>query len=258
MTTLTVSELTVRYGGVLALDAVSFTVVSGELVGLIGPNGAGKTTCIDAICGFASAAGQVTLDHHVMTGERAFARARAGLGRTWQQADLFDDLTVAENLSVGAYRPGLWHTAIEVLRGRSSEQASSQHIPRMLGIEHLLSRRADGLSAGQRKLVDVARALAGDPPILLLDEPAAGLDTNESKILGQRLRSIVDSGKGMLLVDHDMSLVLSVCDRIVVLDFGAVLAVGTPAEIRQNQDVINAYLGRTATETTTTAAGGRQ
>ncbi|MQY02089.1 ABC transporter ATP-binding protein [Actinomadura macrotermitis] len=241
--TLHVSDLTVRYGGVAALKGVGLTVGPGELVGLIGPNGAGKTTFIDAVCGFTKADGQVRLGDRDLTGSRAYVRARAGLGRTWQSADLYDDLTVRENLTVGAYRPDWRRTVREALRGRARHDDGVAHL---LGIQDLLDRPSDGLSAGQRKLVDLARALAGRPDVLLLDEPAAGLDTDESGLLATRLRSVARSGTGVLLVDHDMSLVLGVCDRIVVLDFGSVIATGTPREIQTNDDVIAAYLGRAA------------
>ncbi|MFC0042198.1 ABC transporter ATP-binding protein [Actinomadura rayongensis] len=241
--TLDVRGLTVRYGGVTALDGVGLTVAPGELVGLIGPNGAGKTTFIDAVCGFTRATGTVRLGHRDLTGRRAYARARAGLGRSWQAADLYADLTVRENLAVGAYRPDWRRTLAEVLRGRARHD---ERVAELLGIEDLLDRPADGLSAGQSKMVDLARALAADPGVLLLDEPAAGLNTAESRLLATRLRTVVDTGTGVLLVDHDMALVLGVCDRIVVLDFGRVLAEGTPREIQDDDAVIAAYLGRTA------------
>ncbi|GAA2625545.1 ABC transporter ATP-binding protein [Actinomadura fulvescens] len=240
---LSITDLTVRYGGVTALNQVSLTVDPGELVGLIGPNGAGKTTLIDAVCGFTKATGQIRLGDRSLAGLSAGARARAGLGRSWQAADLYDDLTVRENLTVGAYTPNWRQTLKEVFWGRAHHDAE---VADLLGITHLLDRPCDGLPSGQRKLVDVARALAGRPDILLLDEPAAGLNTDESRQLATRLRGVVDAGTGVLLVDHDMSLVLTVCDRIVVLDFGRVLAEGTPQQIQRNDDVVAAYLGTTA------------
>ncbi|MFC6879410.1 ABC transporter ATP-binding protein [Actinomadura yumaensis] len=237
---LSVTGLTVRYGGVTALNQVSVTVEPGELVGLIGPNGAGKTTFIDAVCGFTRSTGQIRLGGRTLAGLSAGARARAGLGRSWQAADLYDDLTVRENLTVGAYTPDWRRTLKEVVWGRARHDTG---VAEQLGITHLLDRPCDGLAAGQRKLVDVARALAGRPDILLLDEPAAGLNTDESRQLAARLRGVVDAGTGVLLVDHDMGLVLAVCDRIVVLDFGRVLAEGTPQQIQRDQAVIAAYLG---------------
>ncbi|MDL4821092.1 ABC transporter ATP-binding protein [Actinomadura opuntiae] len=241
--TLHVTDLTVRYGGVTALNGVTLTVAPGELVGLIGPNGAGKTTLIDAVSGFTKATGTVRLGEYDLSRRRAYARARAGLGRSWQAADLYDDLTVQENLTVGAYRPNWRQTLTETVRGRARHD---EQIAELLGIQDLLHQPSDGLAAGQRKLVDLGRALAGRPDVLLLDEPAAGLNTAESSLLATRLRSVVDAGTGVLLVDHDMALVLGVCDRIVVLDFGSVLAEGTPQQIQTNQDVIAAYLGRAA------------
>jgi branched-chain amino acid transport system ATP-binding protein len=240
--------LSVRYGGVQALDGVDAAVAPGTLVGLIGPNGAGKTTFIDAVGGFTASTGRVTLEDQDVSGLRPHERARAGLGRTWQAADLFDDLTVRENLRVAAGRPSLRGTLWELTHGRQHDVDGIDTALVELGIEDLADRAADQLTQGQRKLVGVARALAGRPRVLCLDEPAAGLDTEESRDLGLRLRRVVDAGTAMLLVDHDMGLVLSVCDHVIVLDFGKVIARGAPSEVRQDHAVINAYLGGAAAE----------
>jgi len=249
MTALLVADgLSVRYGGVRALDAVDVEVQSGMLVGLIGPNGAGKTTFIDAVGGFAASTGSVVLDGQDISSLEPHRRARAGLGRTWQAADLFDDLTVRENLRVAAGRPSIGATLRELVRGRERETDSIDMALERLGIDGLADRRADELTQGQRKLVGVARALAGAPRVLCLDEPAAGLDTQESADLGRRLRHVLDDRTAVLLVDHDMGLVLSVCDHVVVLDFGKVIARGTPEEVRRDHAVIQAYLGRAAGE----------
>jgi branched-chain amino acid transport system ATP-binding protein len=219
-------RLSVSYGGVRALVDVDLAVAEGQLVGLIGPNGAGKTTFIDAAGGFTRSSGSVVLQGKDVSRLPPHRRARRGLARTWQGADLFEDLTVRENLRVA---------------GPEVEPALAQ-----LGIEHLADRSADELSQGERKLVGVARALASTPRVVCLDEPAAGLDSDESRDLGARLREIVDGGVALLLVDHDMGLVLSICDHVVVLDFGKVIARGAPEQIRDDQIVIEAYLGQAA------------
>jgi branched-chain amino acid transport system ATP-binding protein len=240
--------LSVRYGGVQALLEADVAVGEGELVGLIGPNGAGKTTFIDAVGGFASCSGRVILQGEDVSRLPPHRRARRGLARTWQSADVFDDLSVRENLLV-ATRGGSWATTLrQVLTGRTGGSEQVERTLAELGLERLADRGAGELTQGQRKLVGVARALAGGPRAVCLDEPAAGLDSEESRELGERLRAVVDRGMAMLLVDHDMSLVLSVCDHVVVLDFGKVIARGKPEEIRQNHTVIEAYLGRAARE----------
>jgi ABC-type branched-subunit amino acid transport system ATPase component len=220
--------LTVQYGGVRALDALSIDVDDGELVGLIGPNGAGKTTCIDAIAGFAPCQGSVRFDGRVLDGLPAHRRARLGLLRTFQQVELFDDLDVRGNLLVAAAR-GSIDEAVE-----------------LFGVEPLLDRSTTELSDGERKLVGLARAAARRPRLLLLDEPAAGLDSDESLALGERLRDVVRTGVAVLLVDHDMGLVLGVCDRVHVIESGALIASGTPNDVRSDPRVVAAYLGASA------------
>jgi len=246
MSVLSARGIGVRYGGVHALVDVQLTVQPGQLVGLIGPNGAGKTTFIDAVTGFTPHSGTVVLDDHDLTGAPPHLRARAGLVRTWQSGDLFDDLTVGENLAVAADPHTWWAGLARTLRGpaRTSDQVP-QALARV-GLEALADTYPADLSQGQRKLVGVARALAGAPRVVCLDEPAAGLDTGESRLLGARLRAVVDSGTAMLLIDHDMGLVLGVCDHVVVLEFGRVVAAGPPDRIRDDPAVIAAYLGATA------------
>jgi branched-chain amino acid transport system ATP-binding protein len=238
--------LSVSYGGVQALVDADLVVDEGRLVGLIGPNGAGKTTFIDATLGFARSRGRVLLQGTDLSGLAPHQRARRGLARTWQSADLFDDLTVRENLRVAAGAPTAKESARELFTGRGRSVPAIDEALADLGLEELADRGADELTQGQRKLVGVARALASRPRLVCLDEPAAGLDSDESRELGRRLRSVVDRGTAMLLVDHDMGLVLSVCDEVVVLDFGRVIARGTPEAVRRNPAVIEAYLGRAA------------
>ncbi|WAC56648.1 branched-chain amino acid ABC transporter permease/ATP-binding protein [Gordonia sp. SL306] len=233
-TVLSVEGVRVNYGPVVAVDDVSFDLRQGEIIGLIGPNGAGKTTLIDAISGFASSSGRVVLDGKEISDLAPHRRSRLGLGRTFQDIELYDELSVAENVTVGATR----------LSGDTTEVVDT--VLTLLEIRHLADVVAADLSQGQRQLVSVARVLAGRPQVALLDEPAAGLDSTESSWLGERLAAARGFGVSVLLVDHDMDLVLSVCDRVIVLDLGSVIATGTPEEIRSNEAVIGAYLGAPA------------
>jgi len=242
---LSVAGLTVRYGGVVALDQVSLSVPAGGFVGLIGPNGAGKTTFVDALTGFTRYSGEVRFDGTRLDQAPAHVRARHGLARTFQSGGVFDDLTVEENVLVGERsRSGWLSTVASVLSGRSAPASqATREIIGSLGLTGLLGMQAEELSEGQRKLVAVAQALASKPKLLLLDEPAAGLDSAESAWLGQQLLAVRDTGVAILLVDHDMDLVMNVCDELVVLDFGKVIAVGPPREVLANPLVVAAYLG---------------
>ncbi|GAA4086317.1 ABC transporter ATP-binding protein [Streptomyces shaanxiensis] len=243
-----VLSLGVSYGGVHALSDVTLDVAEGQLVGLIGPNGAGKTTFVDAVSGLVGARGRVELDGEDLTGMPAHARARRGLARTFQSSELFEDLTVTENLQVTAERP-TWVRAFGETFGRRTPPPSAvADALTTLGLQDFADASPAELSQGQRKLVGVARALAARPRIICLDEPAAGLDTTESAELGRRLRAVADAGTGLLLIDHDMGLVMGTCDHLVVLEFGKVIASGPPSRVRDDPAVITAYLGTSAVQ----------
>ncbi len=242
---LATSDLSVRYGGVLALSDLSLDVPAGSVVGLIGPNGAGKTTAIDAITGFAAASGSVTLSGDVVDRVSPHGRVERGLGRTFQSLELYDDLTVEENVSVAAVSLHIGERAESVDRALD-----------LVGIRALRERTAGELSQGERQLVSIARAVASRPDVLLLDEPAAGLGPSETAWLGERIRRIAAAGAGVLLVDHDVGLVVDVCDQVYVLDFGKTIAAGPPEEIRRDPAVAAAYLGDLHDTTTTPDTSG--
>jgi branched-chain amino acid transport system permease protein len=231
--------LSVDFHGVQALRDVGFEIGEGELVGLIGPNGAGKTTFVDAVTGFVGSRGRVTLDGRDLDRRPPHERAALGLARTWQSGDLFDDLLVEENLAVAQDRSPAWRIAF---RDRADGQAIADALA-LFELGWAAKASPADLSQGHRKLIGVARALAARPRLLLLDEPAAGLDTTESTALGGHLRAIADRGQSTLLIDHDMGLVLSICDRVVVLEFGELIADGAPEVVRRDPRVVAAYLG---------------
>ncbi len=242
---LDVHDASVHFGGVQALAGVSVTLRPGEVVGLIGPNGAGKTTLIDAITGFVQASGRVELDGRDVSGWSARRRARAGLGRSFQSLELFESMTVYENLRAASDRrdPLAYLTGL-VVPGHDPLSPSALAAVREFELGDDLDRRPDELPYGRRRLVAIARAVAAGPSVLLLDEPAAGLGDQESEELGRLVRHLADDwGLAVLMVEHDVRLVLRVCDRVIVLDEGAHLATGTPDEIRNDPRVVAAYLG---------------
>lgn len=243
---LAVHGLGVSYGGVHALEDVSFDITAG-VTGLIGPNGAGKTTLVDALSGYVqSNKGRLTFEGKDVTTSKPHVRARAGLRRTFQSIELFDDLTVRENLLVSAEQVDLRGLLRDlVLPQRQADQSAIDLALRVCGLLDWADHYPRNLSHGRRKLVGVARALASRPRLVLLDEPAAGLDSEESAELGRSLRRLPAHGISVLLIDHDMPLVLGICDEVLVLDFGRLVAHGAPQQIREDPCVIAAYLGTT-------------
>ncbi|MEV4036085.1 branched-chain amino acid ABC transporter permease/ATP-binding protein [Streptomyces umbrinus] len=241
-----VRDLTVRYGGVVAVDGLSFDIEPGRVVGLIGPNGAGKTSAIDAVTGFTRAAsGSVRLGDRNVTRLPVHRRAGAGLSRSFQSLELFEDMSVLDNLYAACDRPGPWAYLKDLVRPGSRPLPAHVLVAiREFGLENALDRPVGDLSYGERRLLAIARAVATSPSVLLLDEPAAGLSDDESRELAHLVRRLAeDWGMGVLLVEHDVDMVMSVCDEVVVLDFGHRICVGTPEEVRGDPAVRAAYLG---------------
>jgi branched-chain amino acid transport system ATP-binding protein len=247
-------SVTVRYGGAVANDAISLHAAPGHVTGLIGPNGAGKTSFVDAITGFTQATGEVMVDGCQVSGMPPHQRTRHGLVRTWQSGDLFDDITVAQNLEVAVNGFGLSSAVRDLFTRRRGVPVQGRPVDvvlERLGLGHARDRRPAELSLGERRLVGVARAMVMKPRVLLLDEPAAGLDTGESRQLGATIAGIAEEGVAVLLIEHDIDLVLAISSQVYVLDYGRLICAGTPEHIRQDPHVIAAYLGEpTAPELT--------
>jgi ABC-type branched-subunit amino acid transport system ATPase component len=247
-TGLRVEGLSVRYGGNLAVDDVSLDAPPGRIVGLIGPNGAGKTTTFSGCTGLVRpAAGRVHLGDRDITDLPPQRRAQLGLGRTFQRMELFDSLSVAENIALGREAGYAGSRPLRHLRAPRREVAETRDaVERSLvicGIGHLADRPVLSLSTGQRRLVELARAMAARTQILLLDEPSSGLDHNETEGFGRILVELAAEGTGILLVEHDMSLVMGICDHIYVLDFGQLVFDGTAKQVAASTVVRQAYLG---------------
>ena len=241
MTRLILEGITVRYGGHTALNNVHIDVPSGNITGLIGPNGAGKTTLFNVTSGLLKPnEGNIQFGDVVMTDLSPYRRAKLGLGRTFQRLELFPSLTVKENIQVAAEIRGEWSDNIT---GNSNVNKIVERVIRLTGLEDLHSKSVADIPTGKARLVELARTLVQEPKMLLLDEPASGQNDKETEEFAGILRALNNEGVTIFLVEHDMSLVMNVCDKIFVLDFGSLIADGTTEEIQNNPVVIDAYLG---------------
>ncbi len=235
---LRVEDVVVQFGGVTAVDHASFTVDGGRITGLIGPNGAGKTTCFNVISGLQKPTrGKVRFQGRNVTGTPVHRRAKRGIGRTFQRLEAFGSLTVRENVRVAhdihAGLLGLVRPARNDVEG----------LLERVGILAYADERADSIPTGTARLLELARCLAGDPKLLLLDEPSSGQDESETDAFGELLKDLAAEGRAILMVEHDMDLVMAVCDEIHVLDFGSIIASGPPSMVRTDPAVQKAYLG---------------
>jgi len=230
--------VSVRFGGKAALDDTTVVAESGSITGLIGPNGAGKTTLFNVICGLLTPdAGRVLLDGDDVTGKPPHKRARHGLARTFQRLELFTSLTVRDNVRVGGDIHNRWS------RGGRDTAAETERVIELTGLGAIADREVSEIPTGQARVVELARALMTQPTALLLDEPAAGQTEAETEAFGRLLRRLAGDGLAICLVEHDMTLVMDVCETIHVLDYGRAIAVGTPDEVRDDPAVVEAYLG---------------
>lgn len=254
--TLTVSGLSVSFGGIRAVSEVDLVVEPGKVHGLIGPNGAGKTTFIDAVTGFVKSTGSVRLGTVEISRLNARSRAKAGVARSFQSLELFNDLTILENLVVACEKQQLYRYVTDLVwPGRPALSAAAIEAIKQFELTGLIDKRPENISFGQRKTVAIARAIAAAPSVLLFDEPAAGLNDHEAAELASLIRRVADEWNiGVLLVEHKIDMVMSISDTVTVLESGHRLAVGTPEEVMASSAVIDAYLGSTVTELSPSAA----
>ncbi len=248
---LTVDAISMIFGGLRAVDSLSMNVMLGEIHSLIGPNGAGKTTVLNVISGFYKPTeGKVLFDNKLIQGSNSSTISRAGLARTFQNVRLFKELTVLENVQIGMYalvKEGIIGTVFHTPYFRKVNKASVEEcmaLLEMVGLKDKASLRARNMSYGQQKVLEIARALAQKPKLLLLDEPAAGLNDTETFELIKLVRQLQGKGITVLLIEHNMRLVMNLSDRITVLNFGKKIAEGNPDVIQNNEEVIQAYLGK--------------
>lgn len=249
-TLLETKDLTMKFGGLTALDAVSFSIARGEILGLIGPNGAGKTTCFNAISGvFRPTSGSVIFDGAALGRIKRHQITNRGIARTFQNIRLWGEMTALENVVVGTdsrHKTSVPGAVFRTPRHRREEREAIERaveVLRFVGIAHRGEEKAKNLSYGDQRRLEIARALATEPKLLCLDEPAAGFNPSEKAALIDLIQAIRDRGYTVLLIEHDMRLVMGVTDRIVVLEFGRKIAEGLPSEIREDPAVVAAYLG---------------
>lgn len=247
---LSIRNVCKSFGGIRAVENITFDVCAGESVGLVGPNGAGKTTLFNCVCGqLRPEEGEIVLNGTSILGVPTFKRARLGIGRTYQKVEMFTDMTVRDHLMVAERaRQGdgrLWKDLLNMSAPKPSERANVEATLELVGIAHLADTSVNALGLGNCRLVELARALQAEPAILLADEPSSGLDVHETAEVAKVLRTVQrDRGTAILLVEHDLSMVADVVDRTVVMDLGAMLAEGTFNEVMANPAVRHAYLGQ--------------
>jgi branched-chain amino acid transport system ATP-binding protein len=247
---LQINKVSKNFGGLAALTDVSFSINKGEIFGLIGPNGAGKTTMFNIITAmFPPSSGEIVLSDQKITDLKPHQITKKGICRTFQNIRLFPQMTAIENVMIGEHcrtQAGVWSSVFRIKAQRQEEEAirhKAEELLNIVGLSNNAETISENLSYGQQRRLEIARAMASDPALLLLDEPAAGMNESETEDLFSLIKKIQELGITVLLIEHDMPLIMKICDRIAVLNFGKKIAEGTPTEIQNNPDVIVAYLG---------------